>query len=170
MIRTFIVAASVIGLSHAFAVTSDEMPDDNMRTTFKKIEALVGAEFDYKFSNDCPDVAISIPRGRIWVNPAIWLRADGYGRFFWLLHEMGHHQLGHLSDAGQVAGFTQPWLRPRMELDADKFAIEKMLESGLVKDKIEAMARKIFRGNPGDATHPSGVVRLQKILETIEAN
>jgi len=144
------------------------MPDANMRKTFEGIEILVGGHFDYAFSNDCPDVAISSPGRRIWVNSNLWLKSDGYGRLFWLLHEMGHHQLGHLSKAGQVIGFTQPWIRPEMELSADGYAINKMLDSGLKPEKLLGMAVNLFRGNPGDATHPTGAVRVQNIAKVIQ--
>lgn len=147
----------------AFAISADDMPDANMRKTFQLIEALVGGKYNYIFRDDVPDVAISQPGRIILVNPDIWLSTDGYGRFFWLLHEIGHHKLGHTSQPGMVAGALQPWLRPQMELAADAFAIKMMLKSELKAERIREMATALFTDNPGDSTHPSGAVRLSKI-------
>jgi hypothetical protein len=160
----------VVAVPLGDAVPVREFPNKEMRDVFTKIESLVNDHFDYRFSDDVPDVALSLPNKRIGVNITIWTSCDGTQRFFWLLHEMGHHKLGHLSDAGQVLGFTQPWLRPSMELKADSYAIKKMLESGLKAGALRAEMRALFRSNPGDSTHPSGAVRVQNIERALSAD
>jgi hypothetical protein len=110
---------------------------------------------------------MSFPGNKIIINPRIWASMSSYAIFFAILHEIGHHQLGHTSYAGQIAGLYQPWLRPSMELAADRYAAKKMLESGIKAYKVRAVALEVFGRNPGDSTHPSGVVRARNLADLL---
>lgn len=140
-----------------------------IRSTLMRIEALAGYQFDWQFSTMLPDGAMSFPGGIIVVNPGRLQFLSPDGAFIALMHEAGHHVLGHASPGGVVVGMQQPWLRPQFELDADCWAARRLAGAGNDPSRVLMAAMETFGGGPGDATHPPGFVRIGKIRNCLQA-
>lgn len=137
-----------------------------IRSTLLRVEMMAGYRFDWQFSPMIPDSAMSFPGGIIAINPQR-MNATPDAVFFVLMHEAGHHVLGHTSQAGVVATMQQPWLLPNMELGADRWAVVQLAQAGVHPDRILLAALEIFGNNPGDATHPPGTVRMANVRSAL---
>lgn len=134
-----------------------------LRDFLMTVENLVGYRFDWYVSPNCPDVAMAFPGGVIVVNPNIASQVSEPALLFIHLHECGHQILGHTSAVGQMTRFAQPWLVPQMELDADRFAVETLLQAGVHPSLIEYAALEIFSASQATPSHPSGDQRLAQV-------
>ena len=142
---------------------------DPVKSILLRVESLVGYSFDWNFSPIIPDIARSLPGGVIVINPNYMAGKSPQAVYITLLHECGHHILGHVSQYN-VIGATQPWLLPQMELDADGFAAQKMLEAGFTPQQIVYGALEVFGNSPvspSPGTHPPGALRIQALRNIV---
>ncbi len=137
------------------------------RTGLLTVERIAQARFDWYISPQVPDVGISQPNGVILVNPVIMARYQVPTQYFWLLHEASHHLLGHATYAGAYQYYTQPWLNPQREMDADANAARLMLSAGFTRDQVMYAALEMSYNNPGDASHPPGAIRYENIRRVV---
>ncbi len=137
--------------SHAFPIINE-------------VEDLTGRAFRWYVTPDPRfDIAKALRSSVIVLNPEKLAKADTHLQLFILLHEAGHHELGHLS--GVSVGAES---RKQLELDADAFAAKKLLERGFKGHEIVWIALTSFRENSAsDANHPSGEERLKNIRTVV---
>jgi hypothetical protein len=75
------------------------------------------------------------------------------------LHECAHHTLGHL--------YRRPYT-PAVELEADCWAIQLMVDGGMIKARHLAILEKSQRRMRGDAYHLGGEALLQSLQRCLD--
>ncbi len=134
-----------------------------IRSIFLRVEAWAGFRFDWYLSPNLPDLGMAAPGGVITVNPNLMARVSPQAMYLVLLHECGHHVLGHTSGCGTVVGMIQPFAQPSFELAADRYAALRLLAAGFAPQQIVYAALELYDNKPATPTHPSGRQRVQNI-------
>ncbi len=75
------------------------------------------------------------------------------------LHECAHHLLGHLQ---------QPKNSPEWEIEADCWAIQLMVDGGMIKGRHLHQLERSRRTVQGDRTHLGGEAHVQSLRECLE--
>jgi hypothetical protein len=79
-------------------------------------------------------------------------------QIFIYLHECAHHTLGHL--------YQQPYT-PAVELEADCWAIQLMVDGGMIKARHLAVLERSRRTVRGDAYHLGGEAHIQSLQQCL---
>jgi len=80
-------------------------------------------------------------------------------QIFIYLHECAHHRLGHLYVHGDDR---------RLELEADCWAIQLMVDGGMIKGRHLAELERSRRTVPGDRTHLGGDAHIFSLRQCLE--
>jgi hypothetical protein len=80
-------------------------------------------------------------------------------QIFIYLHECAHHTLGHL--------YRQPYT-PAVELEADCWAIQLMVDGGMIKARHLELLEKSRRTVRGDAYHLGGEAHIQSLQRCLD--
>ena len=80
-------------------------------------------------------------------------------QIFIYLHECGHHRLGHLFIHGDDR---------RLELEADCWAIQLMVDGGMIKGRHLASLEQSRRTVIGDKTHLGGDAHIRSLRQCLE--
>lgn len=148
-----------------FGIGSGQFPGQ-ISFFMKQTENMAGFQFDWFFNPMLPDGAMAFPGGVIVLNPNVIGRLDALSLQFLLLHEAGHHVLGHTRGFNGM-DFSQPWLAGKKESDADVYAAQTLVRNGVPPQNVALAAMNTVGNGPGDATHPPGLVRVQIIRKSI---
>ena len=81
-------------------------------------------------------------------------------QIFIYLHECAHHRLGHLYVPGEDR---------RLELEADCWAIQLMVDGGMIKGRHLAELERSRRSVRGDRSHLGGEAHILSLRECMEA-
>src|SRR5687767_3085964 len=80
-------------------------------------------------------------------------------QIFIYLHECAHHLLGHL--------YHSPY-GPAVELEADCWAIQLMVDGGMIKPRHLEVLERSRRNVRADATHLGGEAHIQSLARCLE--
>jgi hypothetical protein len=80
-------------------------------------------------------------------------------QIFIYLHECAHHRLGHLYEKGNDR---------RWELEADCWAIQLMVDGGMIKGRHLASLERSRRSVPGDRAHLGGEAHLRSLRDCLQ--
>jgi hypothetical protein len=155
------------GLMYGDPVPSAQISDPTERLAIQRAERIAGSSYIYDFRTGLGQIAMAYPNRLILIDPDALVGADEYTQMFALISEMGHEKMGHTVYQEEIEGIGQPWLRPQMVLQADRFAVSAMLDNGLKKEKILEMATALLQNSPEDPAHPAGSVRISAIRQAI---
>jgi len=81
------------------------------------------------------------------------------------LHECAHHRLGHLEQPRKSARWDDD---ARWEVEADCWAIQLMVDGGMIKGRHLAQLERSRRTVRGDATHLGGEAHVRSLRECLE--
>lgn len=98
-----------------------------------------------------PDVAMADGNGNIILNPAVLNGLPTVLKLYWYAHECGHYHVG----ANEVA--------------ADCWAIRIGRDQGWFPPQAFQDLVQMFWNNPGDMAHPSGMQRVQNMMQCYSA-
>jgi hypothetical protein len=91
----------------------------------------------------------------IYWNPRRHYSTNQVDLLFLYLHECGHHALGHVYRWGTVAE------QKKMEVEADCWAMQLMVDGGMIKGRHLEALEADFRNSRGDAVHLGGTALIQ---------
>jgi hypothetical protein len=111
--------------------------------------------------DDMPDAGIAMLRnGRpvIMWNARANARLSGTEQLFIYLHECGHHMLAHL---------YHPQVDTRAEIEADCWAIQLMMDGGMIQARHLAALEASRRHVRGDHTHLGGAAHVRSLEQCL---
>lgn len=138
----------------------------NVLDLASSIEKVVGYSFNWYSKKNISSIQVAEAHGggAIMVDTVGLKRFSKSGQIFALMHECGHHVLGHVNQT-LTNELTASY---DLEYSADAWAVEKMLKADMNTKSIRYAAWELFSRVPASKGHPDGDERVKRIAEHLQ--